>query len=550
MRIRALLPPGLVIIATALWLLSWVFTNPPGASPDEPVNYVKAVAAGGGQLLGTRENYPPPAGAAAQAQWLTRVEKLYGEPLSVPVAKWTSYIGRNYTIPGDLVPDARIGCDRFLPNNTASCLNNSVPSPPAGSVSTPSYVGGYSPFLYILPGVVARFAHDPITAVRLARLVSAILVLILLSGAVILMGLDAGMVALGGVAAAMTPMVFFMGSSMNANGPEIAAAICFAAGVMRLSRSDTPKRWMWLVTGLAGLILLIARPLGPFWVAAILLVPLIRLGVRGSIQRLRSGGRWTVAALGCLGAGGAAALVWQLVQGSFPLARPSHVVSLAIGSFNNIGGQIYQQIAVFGWLDTGMPGIFYMIWIALVTTLVGIALFLGSTRERLIVIGAILSSVLVGVLNDVLLANPTGFSGQGRHWLPLAVLVPIAAGDVIASNMPRLRGRRPQLTAWILPFAATLQVVAWYQNARRYAVGEKGPVWFLPHAQWAPPAGWQFWFVVMGLGWIAMLAAGLLTSRRGGDYGNPIDHSCGEPNEVPPATSTQAEPELMATRSA
>jgi hypothetical protein len=35
-----------------------------------------------------------------------------------------------------------------------------------------------------------------------------------------------------------------------------------------------------------------------------------------------------------------------------------------------------------------------------------------------------------------------------------------------------------------------MQVVAWYVNAKRYAVGGSGPEWFLSRAAWAPSAGW------------------------------------------------------------
>jgi Predicted membrane protein (DUF2142) len=514
MRLRTLLPPGLILLAAALWLASWVFTNPPGASPDEPAHYIQAVAAGAGNIFGVRENYPPPGGSEeAQAQWLRRVDQQYGEQFPVTAAEWTSYIGRTYMIPGDLAPDARFACERFKSDSTAACANQSVPAPSSGAVSTASYVGGYSPYLSILPGVATRVAHDPVTALLLARLVSALLVLVLLGGACVLLGLEPGMVAFCGVVAAMTPMVFFLGGSVNSNGPEIAAAICFAAGVMRLSRTDDPVPWMWLVTGFAGLILLVARPLGPIWAATMLLVPLIRLGISGSIRRLRLGGRWTVIACSCLGAGAVAAIAWQLMLGGFSLGHASHLASTALGSFDDIGGQIYQQIAVFGWLDTGLPGTFYMLWIAMVTVLVGMALLLGSNRERAIVLGAIVASITIGVINDVLIEYPTGFRGQGRHWLPLAVLVPIAAGDIVACNLHRLRGRRPPLTSWLLPLAASMQLIAWYQNARRYSVGENGPLWFLPHAQWAPPGGWVFWFIVMGLGFIAMVGAAALAAK-------------------------------------
>jgi len=42
----------LLVAGFALLALAWVFTNPPGAGPDEAANYIKAVAVGQGDFLG------------------------------------------------------------------------------------------------------------------------------------------------------------------------------------------------------------------------------------------------------------------------------------------------------------------------------------------------------------------------------------------------------------------------------------------------------------------------------------------------------------------
>ncbi len=53
--------------------------------------------------------------------------------------------------------------------------------------------------------------------------------------------------------------------------------------------------------------------------------------------------------------------------------------------------------------------------------------------------------------------------------LAFSVVLPLTAGHA-------LRDRR--WLAWLGVAAAVVHMVAWYANARRYAVGIYGPVWF------------------------------------------------------------------------
>ena len=86
----------------------------------------------------------------------------------------------------------------------------------------------------------------------------------------------------------------------------------------------------------------------------------------------------------------------------------------------------------------------------------------------------------------------TGFGAQGRHVLPVLVLVPLSAGEILR--------RRPQGLGWLLPAVGVLwaagQAVAWLANARRAAVGTDGSWWFFGAAEWSPPGGWWVWAVL------------------------------------------------------
>ena len=94
------LPAGLLVAGYSLLVLAWVFSNPPGAAPDEPSNYVKAVAVGSGQFLGRPGDYPASAGAA------------FG--LTGPRLARASLTTRWVQIPFRLAPEG-FACDAFLP---------------------------------------------------------------------------------------------------------------------------------------------------------------------------------------------------------------------------------------------------------------------------------------------------------------------------------------------------------------------------------------------------------------------------------------------------
>jgi len=72
-----------------------------------------------------------------------------------------------------------------------------------------------------------------------------------------------------------------------------------------------------------------------------------------------------------------------------------------------------------------------------------------------------------------------------------------------------------------------LQFVALYLNSRRYAVGTKGPVWFLSDAQWQPLLGWVPWLV---FGLVGAMLLGRCIHRLRGD--EPVRSLGEEPAHV------------------
>jgi hypothetical protein len=81
---------------------------------------------------------------------------------------------------------------------------------------------------------------------------------------------------------------------------------------------------------------------------------------------------------------------------------------------------------------------------------------------------------------------------QGRHVFPFASFVLVFSGAVAAD---RLRILAPwalrRLILGLAVFVGLMYSFAIYWNARRYAVGSDGPLYFIGHSRWTPPMGWE-----------------------------------------------------------
>jgi hypothetical protein len=174
-----------------------------------------------------------------------------------------------------------------------------------------------------------------------------------------------------------------------------------------------------------------------------------------------------------------------------------------------------QAIGRFGYLELGLPALAYVTWAALVVALVAVATVLGTRRERVLLTGTMLLALALPVFFYAGVLRNVDVPLQGRHVLPLLVLVPLLAGEIVRRRRDALPavGCRMLLAAFVVP-AAAVQLVAWYVNARRSAVGTDGPWWFVDRASWSPPAGWGIWLALAVIAAVALAATALL-ARRG-----------------------------------
>jgi len=500
----------LFVVASVLWMGLWIWTNPPGAAPDEPGHYAKAVAAGHGDLRGE----PVPERALASSKAFT--------PANL---RQIVHAFRTFAVPADVFVRTGPPCTAFRPARSYACARDTpaaLPPGTTGSRAASSIVGAYPPWVYLPGGLLTRFAHSPTRAYHLARAGSALVAAALLAVAAALIAPGRGRPAvLAALAVAVTPMALFLSAEAGSNGPEVAGAVAVGAACARLSGPGEPDRRVWWLSGAGLAVAAAARPFAPAWAALGLVLALARLGPKAAWRRLRGGGAPAAAAAVLVTVGALADLLWVRALG---MSSPVLWGSLAGNARRALGylpAVARQAVGVFGWQDTRAPSALYLGWWALAAALLAAALVLATRRDRLVLLlGIVLTALLYeAVAAAVFVQN--GFGMQGRYILPACVIVLVFAGDALgaAAGRPAVGtasgpasgpavgpASGPAVGRWLGPAAAAVlalaavgQLVAWGANAHRYAVGAYGPAWFFPAAGWAPARGWS-WAVTVAVG--------------------------------------------------
>jgi hypothetical protein len=495
---RGALVPILVLAAYGLLLVAWSIGNPPFAGPDESAHYERAIGVGQGQLIGPKASIPIPAIAPSD---VARMDQ------------WVADATRTVRVRGGLLlPDP--ACNAQQSTKSAACLLGQSPIPDPSLVLTP--VGNYQPEAYLLPGWLLLRADNPSTADQLGRLAGALICLILLAVAVTLLW-TGDVVSLLGTLVAVTPMVVFVNAQINPSGLEIASSVTFLSAMLVLSRAGQPARWVWWAAAASGAVLALSRSLGPVWLVIGVGVLLGLLGLNGAANLFRQ--NRIPAAICVLALVGAvvANRIWEGAYGSHLRLTASglrHQLGPALHQLPNL---LRQEIGDFGSLDSPLALPFVAGWLLLTLGLVGVALYVGSRRERLVMAIATILSPVIAVLFYAAFYAGSGFAAQGRHLLPAGVLVPLLAGEIVLRNRQRLSQHALRRTAIGVPlFVGCVQAAAWYGNARRQAVGVHGPLWFIPHADWQPPLGWWTWTAVVlaAAALFAVLSGQLVMSLR------------------------------------
>jgi hypothetical protein len=196
---------------------------------------------------------------------------------------------------------------------------------------------------------------------------------------------------------------------------------------------------------------------------------------------------------------------------------PRPLVSSVAQGITQLPAALREQIGVFNYLEVSMPSLAYGLWGALAAALTTTALLVGTRWQRLHLVISIGAALALPVFLVATTMRHTGFALQGRYVLSFSLVVPLVAGEILVRRYERLRALEAEHL--FLPFALAagfVQLVAWWTNARRFAVGIRGPRWFLSSAEWTPPLGWWPWLALAVAGVCLLIASQLADALRSG----------------------------------
>jgi hypothetical protein len=465
----------LIVIAYSALMSAWVMSSRPFAAPDESAHYLRALTISRGRLLGPRAPYPF---TVLQPQ------------LNARERAWASRDSRAVTVPASLAPPLSLCLDGRRDTH-GTCVES-------------TYTGDYAPLPYLLPAAALRLTDTASTAGWLTRAAAALPALFFLVLTLVLLW-DGTATSLLGVLVAFTPMVLFTSSVLNPNGLEIASSAAFLAGLLALARAPASSpRWIWFSLALSGAVAVLSWQLGPFFVAFDVAMFLVLLGPSGIAKIVNGARRQSFMLAGSLALALALYVIYIETSGlAHATVGLGRIGDLHAGAdeFTRVS---HQAVGIFGALTIRLPiGIIYAWW-AICALLVAAALLVASAPQRLLLLALIAFSWLFPVLLFAFVYIHTGFGMQGRYVLPVLMMVPLLAGELLA------RGRSVRALRWstvlgaaVISGIAVLQLCAWWVNARASA-GRPGAIWFLGHASWAPPLGWWPWLAAAAVGSILL----------------------------------------------
>jgi hypothetical protein len=490
---------GLVLMVAA-----WAAATPLGQAADEPAHHIKALAAGRGDVHGATPDVANLDALAALVKQQRRTESRMAQARAL---NFIAEASGAFTLPRALAPER--GCfGNLLTRADTSMPAHCVTSPSRGrseQARYTTYVEAYPPYVYALPGLAMRAAgdHHPDAAYWLGRGAVAAVALVLLGLSLLLLwNPAAGSLSLVGLMVAITPMSLWSFSVLNTSGLEIAGAICWTAGLVRLARRS-PSPWVWAATAAGGVVLATARPSGPVFVLFAPLCVALVFGFPELVAAARRGSRRAAVAAVVVGVAFAAALFWQRYMPSYSLGLDTVRDSVS-PALEGLPEALREAVGRFAG-DYFIPTWIAVVWALLLAVLVAAA----ARRQPRVALLAVVTIVAIAAYAISYLTS--GFDEfYGRYALPALVVLPLCAGALLAERGPHLaNSARTRLVVAFTLATGAIQLLAWWLESKRLAVGTDGSLYFLGDAAWTPPGGWALWVGAMLVGTALYVSSGL-----------------------------------------
>jgi Predicted membrane protein (DUF2142) len=459
-----------IALSYALLLCGWALASPTPTGPDETAHYVKAVGVAYGQLQGPRVNWP----------------YRLSQPKQQP---WFDSLSERFVIPRNLqAKDFQVGYSLFT-------------SPDI------SYFGAYPVYTYVIPGIAIRLAaHAGVatsasTALLVGRLSDALVAALFIGMAMYLTqaGYSAG-IGVMGLMLALTPMAVFVMSILSDSAIETASGIAFLVGLLHLTRTERSKRFAWSLTAVAGVMLALARPLGPLWVLIDVCLAVGLTGKRGTIALVTDQTRKVILTGSALILAVAATVAWERLIQTPPAFVGAQYLTAVGRSILRIPAYVHDAIGNFGWNEVPLPGAVTLPWLLLIGGFLLAALVVGNQRQRATLMGLLFLSFLIIAFGDSYLTTAEGFGLQSRDILCVLVSGPLVAAEILHRNW-KGQARARAATVLLLIVGSSiciLQLLSFWLNAKYWAVGSDGPLWFLGAARLSPIVGWGIPVILAG----------------------------------------------------
>ena len=301
-------------------------------------------------------------------------------------------------------------------------------------------------------------------------------------------------VAAFGLLAAVTPQVLFINAAVNPSSMEIAAGIALWTSGVTLARATPEEISNRLIarTGLAAILLVLARHASPLWLGLIL-VALVLFTNRVTLEALvRRRAAWFWGTGLAIAATSTVAWIESRTHsrrstassrrglhepaGAPPCVR-GHLGSLqgddrAVRLVRHAGAISHDLLVDWASWDPGRRRP------CILPRAAPAPRFCGYLR------GSALVPVAVDSYSAI--SNDVGMTWQGRYGLPFAVGVPIVAGLLASTTESQIFFRRRVLVA-LWAAAVVAQTAAFWQMLRKYTSGADGALRFWVHPKWSPP---------------------------------------------------------------
>ena len=454
---------------------SWAVTDPLGGPIDEPQHMIWAAAVTDGQFSGPT----------------FKQEVVWGNALY--------QVHTDVRVPEEVVRlDTEFLCFARNMRATPKCegrLNHDS----TDLVPYSTMMGSYNPLYYLLVGWPVHVVPG-LKGLYAMRLISALLCAALLACAATT-ALRVGRVAFCGVLAAATPSVLFLTGSVNPNGPEAAGGLLAFAALSALALDHRPeytRSRLWNFALGAGVVAIV-RPVGLEWLLGLLVIGVIMIGARRSLDLVRAREAWRP--LGALGAAALYAAVWNFTLGGLNTTKTAKFNGYTLydslrDSFNTTSAYLQEMIGITGWNENPAPWGAVVGWVCLIAVLTLAAAMLADRREL-----TVLGLVLAGIVFIPILANASQAKGlvnlwEGRYLMWWAVGLPVYAATLLAVRLDRLPATTDRrLPLFVFGVATLAQLGVYWLVVRRYGTGldagSKASSSLLPsHLAWSPPVGW------------------------------------------------------------